>query len=144
VANTPERPLGQLISIHSTAPAYLQRAAIVAVVSFVFFLLMLTAFYIRQGIGYFVLSSAFLVVYLFTMIGWFIQSRSVVSIYENGIKYKKFNAAWGEITKVNANAGGLTISKIKRAETIIPVTVAGYEAIVQAVRQGIEGQYPES
>lgn len=105
---------------------------------------MLTAFYIRQGIGYFVLSSAFLVVYLFTMIGWFIQSRSVVSIYENGIKYKKFNAAWGEITKVNANAGGLTISKIKRAETIIPVTVAGYEAIVQAVRQGIEGQYPES
>ena len=42
----PENPqkLGKLISIHGTSPAFLQRAAIVAMLSFFFFLTMLIAF----------------------------------------------------------------------------------------------------
>ena len=42
----PEHKLGKLIAVHSTSPAFLQRAAIVAALSFLFFLLalILTAF----------------------------------------------------------------------------------------------------
>jgi hypothetical protein len=50
---TKTQELGKLKSVYGISPAYLQRAAIVAIVSFVFFLLMLVAFSLRQNIGYF-------------------------------------------------------------------------------------------
>ena len=93
----PSKNLGRLVSVHGTAPVYLQRAAIVAVLSFIFFLAMIVLFYIRQNIGYFILSTAFLVVYVLMMISWVLQKRSVVSIFENGLRYKKFSASWDEI-----------------------------------------------
>ncbi len=136
----PDQPqkLGRLVSSHSTSPAYLQRAAIVAVVSFVFFLAMLAAFYIRRQVGYFVLSSGFLVVYVFTLIGWLMQKRNLVRVHENGIQYRKFHAAWDEIASVTANADGLEIAKIKNERTSIRPSVTGYEQVVQAVKQGVE------
>jgi hypothetical protein len=130
--------LGKLISTHSTAPLFLQRAAIVAVLSFVFFLLMLLVFYVRQQIGYFILSSAFLVLYIFTLIGWVMQKRSVVRIYDNGLRYKKFQTRWDEIEAVTANVKGLSIAKGRRDTTLIPHSVNGYAAIVAAVKQGVE------
>ena len=65
--------LGRAVSKHPTAAVYVQRAAIVTALSFFFFLGMLLVFYVRQQIVYFVLSTAFLVVYIFTMIGWVMQ-----------------------------------------------------------------------
>lgn len=130
--------LGRLISSHSTSPVYLQRAAIVAVVSFVFFLAMLVAFYIRQHIGYFALSSAFLVVYVFTLIGWLMQKRSVVGIYENGLKYKKFQAAWDQIESIKANNDGIEIAKRERERTLIPPSVSNYEQVLLTVKQAVE------
>ncbi|MGQ0542759.1 MAG: hypothetical protein ACT4O9_13035 [Blastocatellia bacterium] len=44
--------LGKLIYIHGTSPVFLQRAAIVAGVSFVFFLAMQIVFYTRPQIVY--------------------------------------------------------------------------------------------
>lgn len=136
----PETPknLGRLITSHSTSPVFLQRAAIVAVVSFVFFLAMLVAFYIRQQVGYFLLSSGFLVVYVFTLIGWVMQKRNVVGVYENGLKYRKFTAAWDEIQSVTANSEGLELTKSKHERVLIRPTVTGYEQIVRAVRNGVE------
>lgn len=130
--------LGRLISSHATSPVYLQRAAIVAVVSFVFFLAMLVAFYIRQHIGYFALSSAFLVVYVFTLIGWLMQKRSVVGIYENGLKYKKFQAAWDQIESIRANNDGIEIAKRERERTLIPPSVSNYEQVLLTVKQAVE------
>jgi len=49
-------------------PAQAQRAAFVAVLSFLFFLAMMFAYYIRQSMLYFLLATAFLIVYLVTMI----------------------------------------------------------------------------
>ena len=135
---TTEKNLGKLLSTHPIAPAYMQRAAIVAVVSFVFFLAMLIAFYIRQHIGYFALSTAFLVVYIFTLIGWVMQRSNVVRVYEGGLKYKKFGTAWNEIESVTAKADGLTITKSKREKTLIPSTVTGYDRIVDSVKRGVE------
>ena len=105
IRNESEQPqnLGRLVSSHSTSPAYLQRAAIVAVVSFIFFLAMLAAFYVRQQFGYFVLSSGFLVVYVFTLIGWVMQKRNIVSVHEGGLKYRKFRTEWSEVQSVAAD-----------------------------------------
>lgn len=48
----------------------MQRAVFIAVLSFLFFLAMMIAFYIRQSMLYFLLASAFLIVYIFTMIAF--------------------------------------------------------------------------
>lgn len=136
VPNQPKN-IGRLVSSHSTSPAFLQRAAIVAVVSFLFFLAMLVAFYIRQQIGYFLLSTGFLVVYVFTLIGWVMQKRNVVSVHEHGVKYKKFEAAWDEIRSVTTNSDGLQLAKNEREKVVIPTSVSGYERIVNAVRKGV-------
>jgi len=132
-----ERPvaLGKLISIHGTSPAFLQRAAIVAVLSFVFFLAMLAAFYVRQHIGYFVLSTAFLVVHLFTMIGWWMQKRNAVKLYENGLTYKKTTVLWEDADTVTTDAGvGLTIAKLNKETLVIPSSIDGIGKLAAHVR----------
>lgn len=134
----PEPALGKLISKHSTSPVFLQRAAVVAVVSFLFFLVMLLAFYIRQQIGYFILSTAFLVVYLFTLVGWLMQKRNTVGIYENGLRYGKFITSWSEIKSVTANKKGMHIEKTRGETAFIPSSVSAYESINRAVKLAVE------
>lgn len=126
--------------MHATSPAHLQRAAIVAAVSFVFFLVTLLVFYVRQQVGYFVLSTAFLAVYVLTLISWVIQRRKAVSLYENGLKYRKFSSTWDEILSVNAGKSGLHIAAGRNNKAVIPPSVTGYESIVQAVRKGLENK----
>jgi hypothetical protein len=62
-ADKPDRPEIQ--------PAQLQRAVFIAVLSFMFFLAMMFAFYIRQSMLYFLLATAFLILYIVTMISFF-------------------------------------------------------------------------
>ena len=50
--------------------AKVQRAAFIAVLSFLFFLAMMFAFYIRQSMLYFLLATGFLIVYLVTMVSF--------------------------------------------------------------------------
>lgn len=95
-----EKDLGKLESVHGIAPAYLQRAAIIAIVSFVFFLSMLFAFSLRQNIGYFLLATAFLIVQLFTLTGWIMQKRTGLKLYENGFAYKKHICRWDEVESI--------------------------------------------
>lgn len=138
----PAKNLGKLVSTHGTSPAYLQRAAIVAVVSFVFFLAMLVAFYVRQHIGYFALSTAFLIVYVLTLVGWVLQKRIVVNIFENGIRYKKFSGSWDEIESATvveeaANRKHIELQKSKREKVIIPSSIQGFDHIVSVVRENV-------
>jgi hypothetical protein len=94
--------LGKLENVHGVAPAYLQRAVVIVVLSFVFFLAMLLAFYVRQNIGYFLLSTSFLIVYIFMMFGLLTQRRAVLNIYEEGFSYKNFTSRWDELDAVEA------------------------------------------
>lgn len=133
---------GKLVSVHGISPAHLQRAAIVAVLSFVFFLAMLVGFYIRQHIGYFVISTAFLIVYLFTLISWVMQRRNVVSIFENGITYKKFSGRWDEIESATLGSDGanrkyIEITKQKREKVTIPSSIQGFDRIVQVIESNV-------
>lgn len=139
----PVKNLGKIINTYGTSPVYLQRAAIVAVVSFVFFMAMLTGFYMRRHIGYFALSTAFLIVYVLTLIGWVLQKRNVVSIYENGIRYKKFSGSWGEIESATVVEEGpdrkhIELKKNGRDGVIIPSSIQGFERIVSVVRERVK------
>lgn len=97
--------LGKLEAVYGTSPAYLQRAAITALFSFVFFLAMLLVFSVRQNIGYFLLATAFLTVQIFTLFGWVTQSRSRLEIFENGFAYRKKTCRWDEIEAINVKTG---------------------------------------
>ena len=128
--------LGNLISKHGTSPLFLQRAAVVAGLSFLFFMAMLLVFYFRQQFIYFVLSTAFLVVYIFTLIGWVMQKRNLVSIYENGIAHRKFASTWDEIKSVKSDAGsGITIVGKNGESTTIGRSVADVDAIALTIRK---------
>lgn len=131
-----KKQLGALISTHGISPLFLQRAAIIAILSFLFFLITLIFFYLQQGFMYFVLSTAFLVIYVFTMIGWVFQKRNVVSIYENGISRRQFLATWDEIKSVKAETdSGITIVKSDGEELLIPKSTADIGRIAVLIRQ---------
>ncbi len=51
-------------------PPNAQRAAFIAVLSFLFFLGMMFTYYLRGSILYFLLATAFLIVYILTMISF--------------------------------------------------------------------------
>ncbi|MFN0276973.1 MAG: hypothetical protein ACKVRN_00060 [Pyrinomonadaceae bacterium] len=59
---------------HAITSGQLQRAVFIAVLSFLFFLAMMFAYYIRQSGLYFLLATAFLIIYIVTMIS-FIRLR---------------------------------------------------------------------
>ena len=124
----PRSNLGKLIAIHSTSPQFLQRAAIVAVLSFIFFLGSFIFYLIWQSFLYFLLSTSFLIVQLFTIIGWWMQKRGAVHIYANGIAYRKRELKWGEIT-------GVELTENRRLK-IVPT--AGNELLIPSSIQGLD------
>jgi hypothetical protein len=128
--------LGKLIGIHATAPVFLQRAAVVAILSFVFLTAILIAFYIRQHFGYFLLSAAFLIVYVFTMIGWWMQKRNTVELYENGFIYRKSELLWNDVKSVELDEGsGLSVVKKDGEKIIIPRAIDRLEPLTAIIRK---------
>lgn len=122
-----------MISVHPVAPLYVQRAVFIAVLSFLFFLAMMLAFYIRQSLGYFLLATAFLIVYLVMMFSWFSQRKSVVRIFENGIQFKNYSLYWEDIQSVSNTPPLVIVPKSgKRFE--IPSSIADPEALKRHIQ----------
>lgn len=119
--------LGKIVSIHGVQPALVQRAAIVAVLAFVFFLAMLVAFSYRQNLGYFILASAFLVVEIFTLMGLFAQRRNVLRIFEKGFCYKKQCRGWSEVGSLTPDKAGLKLALKEGGEIIVPNTLQEFD-----------------
>lgn len=57
-------------------------------------------YYLRPNVLYFLLATAFLIVYLVTMFSWFMQRKSVVRVYEHGFEFKDCSLSWDEINSV--------------------------------------------
>jgi hypothetical protein len=124
--------LGRPIAVHGIAPAYLQRAMFIVILSFLFFLAMMFVYYINQSIGYFLLASAFLVIYLFTLFSFVRQRRNVVSVYENGISYKDVSVKWSEIEGVDANG----MLNLRSGKTMaLPNSLHENENLLNFIRQ---------
>ena len=112
-----DKHLGKLVSVHAMAPAHLQRAVFIVILSFLFFLIMMIAYYVRQSLLYFLLSSAFLVIYVITLISWAMHRRSVVEVHENGLSYRGRSIEWSEINGVDDNG---TVSLNSGKPIILP------------------------
>lgn len=93
--------LGKLIAVHPIAPALVQRAVFITALAFLFFLTMMFTFYLRQNILYFLLASAFLVVYLVMMFALLMQRRSTVEVFENGFRTKKQSVRWTDVVSIS-------------------------------------------
>lgn len=136
-----ELQLGKLESVHPTSPVYLQRAAIVAILAFIFFLAMLVAFSIWRNFMYFLLATAFLFVQLFTLFGWFTQRKNEVKVYENGFKYKKQTWFWNEIGSITVTGGNNKIrAEIKKQtgeKVILTEMIAGIDSIIKRINAEI-------
>ena len=142
------KSLGKLQSVYRTSPLYLQRAAIVAVVSFVFFLAMLVAFSIRQNLGYFLLATAFLIVQLFTLFGWVTQRKNELKMYENGFTYRKNVCRWDELEAINLKMESRLISsekinceiiKTNGEKIVLTEAIDGIQQIVDRIDREISG-----
>ena len=126
-----QKDLGRLVSVHGMAPAHLQRAVFIVVLSFIFFLAMMFAYYIRQNILYFLLASAFLLLYLVTLVSFAMHRKNVVEVYEKGLKYKSQQVEWGDITAVDEDtkvtlAGGRSIT--------LPKMVVNADKLIDTIR----------
>jgi len=136
-----ELQLGKLESIHPTSPVYLQRAAILAVLSFGFFLAMLVAFSFWRNFIYFLLSTAFLIVQLFTLFGWFTQRNTQVKVYENGFKYKKQTLLWDEIESIAVKdenqKSGCEIKKQTGGKVVLTEAIQGIDTIIGRIKTEI-------
>lgn len=131
-----EKQLGALVSVHGIAPVFLQRAAIIAIASFIFFVAMLIGFSIRKNVGYFLLATAFLIVQLFTLFGFFAARRAVFKKYENGFTYKKHVCLWNEIESIDIKAESRLIGGSKVTCKI--TTLNGEKIVLTEAIQGIK------
>ena len=107
--------LGKPVAIFPLAPAYIQRAVILIVLSFLFFMAMMFTYYIRASGLYFLLATAFLILYLVTLISFVTQRKTQLKIFENGFAYKTVSVLWTEMTTVDEDgtivlAGGKRIT----------------------------------
>lgn len=140
--------LGKLKSVRGVSPVFKQRAFIVSVVSFVFFTIMVGGFLIRPGFVFVLLGTAFLVVELFTLLGWLAQRNTKFKLFENGFSYKKFVCLWNEIESINVKAesqliGGAKINCLVRKtggqEIVLTDVIEDLESIVKI----IDGKMPQ-
>lgn len=123
--------LGRLIAVYAISPAYMQRAVTVVVLSFLFFLSMMFAYYIRQSLLYFLLASGFMILYLLTMFSFVIQMRSRVEVFENGFKYKKTTALWNDIVEIRSE-GSILLENGKAVE--FPRSLHDIDGLMQLIK----------
>ncbi len=126
------KDLGRTVATYGISPAALQRAVFVVILSFMFFLAMMFTYYIRQSVVYFMLASAFLVIYLITLFSWVMMRRSVVTLYDNGISFKGRRVAWDDITAID-HSGSIRLSSGKTLN--LPGSVDRLQQLISVVRR---------
>ncbi len=108
---------------------------------------MLVGFYIRQNIGYFLLSTAFLIVYIFMMFGLVTQRRNVLKIYEDGFSYKNFFSRWDELDSIELRVESRLISldkincevrKINGEKVALTESVQDADKIIERIAEEID------
>ncbi|MEP6849725.1 MAG: hypothetical protein ABI999_12785 [Acidobacteriota bacterium] len=132
------KDLGKLIGSHGIAPVFIQRAVVISIISFLFFLAMMLGFYLRQNLGYFLLATAFLLVYLITMFSWMMQRKTELRIFENGLSFKKKSIRWTEIKQVGDDG---VLDANDGTKMTFPRSLRDFDAVINTIRAraGTEG-----
>lgn len=96
---------------------------------------MMFGVYARGHFGYFLLSTAFLVVFVFTMIGWWIQKRNAVEVFDRGLTFRRSVTTWGELTGVERDQNGaLKLTKGAKDTITIPKTIHALDGLEAYIR----------
>ncbi|MDI1241624.1 MAG: hypothetical protein PSX80_06850, partial [bacterium] len=91
-----------------------------------------------QSFLYFVLATGFLIVQIFTMTGWWMQKRNAVTIYANGLQYRKRTLRWSEIERVERRDDlSLAIISYVGEGIVIPSSFQGTDRIESFIRERI-------
>jgi hypothetical protein len=128
-----QKDLGRLVTVYNVSPHLIQRAVFIAILSFLFFLAMMIGFYLRQNIGYFLLATGFLIVYLVMMISLFTQRRSSVKIFENGLEFKKHLLEWGDLESIDS-AREIVLTAKDGRRISLPSSLAETDALVRHIK----------
>jgi hypothetical protein len=123
--------LGRLVSIHGVDPAFLQRGVFIVVLSFLFFLAMMLMYYLRQGIGYFLLATAFLIIYLITMFSFVMLRRHSLHIYESGFIFRGRTVFWDQVRSASPT-GEIALMNGKPVK--LPRSLRGIDGILAVIR----------
>jgi hypothetical protein len=124
--------LGRALRTHGADPALLQRGVFIVALSFLFFLGTMLLYYWRQGLGYFLLASAFLIIYLVTMFSFVMLRRNVVTIYDAGFIYRGRKVVWSEIDNVSPT-GEISLRAGKPVN--LPRSLCDIERILETIRR---------
>ena len=130
------KDLGKLLAVYGPAPAFLQRAVFLTVLAFLFFLGTMFVFYVRQGFVYFILASAFLVLYVTSLISFVAQRKVTLEVHEHGIAFKKLSAGWQEIQSVN-DQGTIVLNGDKSIN--LPTSLHDRDKIIALIRSRSTG-----
>lgn len=134
MTQTNKKQLGRLIAVHPISPAHLQRAVLLAILSFVFFMSMMFAFYLLKNLVFFLLATAFLMIYLATMYSFITGRKKTVEVFENGLRIGKTSAMWSDVESVDDTAG-IQLTDSKKLE--IPRSICEREALITLIRSNL-------
>ena len=126
--------LGKLVSVHAIEPIYVQRAAFVVILSFVFFMITMLIYYVRQSALYFLLATGFMVIYIITLISWVLQKKRVVELHDNGVRYRGLAIRWQDIREVRR---GNELALGSGKTVVLPQTLHGAEQLMAAIHRGM-------
>ena len=94
------------------------------------------AFYVRQSLGYFLLATGFLFVYLVTMFSWFTMRKKVVRTFENGFEYRSVQYSWSEVRGISERLP-LKIDLTTGKSLELPSTIAEPDILARRIRSHI-------
>lgn len=134
MTQTNKKQLGRLIAVHPISPAHLQRAVLLAILSFIFFMSMMFAFYLLKNLVFFLLATAFLMIYLATMYSFITGRKKTVEVFENGLRIGKTSAMWSDVESVDDTAG-IQLTDSKKLE--IPRSICEREALITLIRSNL-------
>jgi hypothetical protein len=97
-------------------------------------------YYIRESLLFFLLATAFLLIYIVTMISLVRGRRGVVQLFEHGIELNKQRIAWDEIENVS-DAGIIELSNGKSVQ--IPTSLDRLPKLISSISSHTRRDYPE-
>jgi hypothetical protein len=133
------KDLGRLVSVHGMSPAYRQQAVFIIILSFLFFLSTIVAFYMFGRFLFFLLASGFLMVYLISLISFLMQRRFSVRTYEKGIEYRSFSNRWEDLEvvkwKTDRRSRILEMVNSDGACIVIPASIHEIERLANIIAE---------
>lgn len=100
---------------------------------------MLVAFAARQHFMYLLLAAAFFIVNIFTLIGFLMQRRNIVRVYEKGLSYGRSRFEWATVNSFQTTESGeLQIEAESGQKLAIPKSIDRIDVLQDTIERNIK------